>query len=317
MSFAAMMLVALALESALGWPQRLMAAIGHPVTWIGALIATLDRRWNHAADRAVTRRRLGLLAALLVIAVAAGGGALVQALLPTGWPGVVLGGVLAWPLVAARSLHDHVAAVARPLDGGDLAGARQAVAQIVGRDPVRLDAAGVARAAIESLAENSADGVVAPLFWGLVFGLPGIAAYKAVNTLDSMIGHLSPRHHDFGRAAARIDDAANLIPARLTGGLIALVARRPRRVWAVMRRDARAHRSPNAGWPEAAMAGALGLRLSGPRSYDGRISDEPWLNPEGRDPGAIDIGRALGLYRRMAALLALLLLGAGMLATRI
>jgi adenosylcobinamide-phosphate synthase len=179
---------------------------------------------------------------------------------------------------------------------------------IVGRDPSRLDGAGIARAATESLAENASDGVVAPLFWGAVAGLPGIAAYKAINTLDSMIGHRTPRHEAFGWASARIDDVANLIPARLTGLAFAVVSGRMGAAMACMVRDARRHRSPNAGWPEAAMAGGLGIRLSGPRVYADRVADEPWLNSSAPDPGPGDLGRALALYRRALALCAVLLL---------
>jgi len=168
-------------------------------------------------------------------------------------------------------------------------------------------AAGVARAALESLAENTSDGITAPLFWGVVAGLPGIAAYKAINTLDSMIGHRTPRHEAFGWAAARIDDIANLLPARLTGLIFALVSGRPRAALACMGRDARHHRSPNAGWPEAAMAGALGRRLSGPRIYGERVAEEPWVNGAAPDPGPGDLGRGLALYRRaMWALAALI-----------
>ena len=230
--------------------------------------------------------------------------------MPDGLWGILLGGVLAWPLVAARSMYDHVAAVARPLADEDLDTARGAVALIVGRDPERLDAAGVSRAALESLAENTSDGIVAPVFWGLVFGLPGIAAYKAVNTLDSMIGHRTPRHEAFGWAAARIDDVANLVPARLTGMLFAVVSGRLRSSVRCMMHDASRHRSPNAGWPEAAMAGALGVRLSGPRAYAGGVSDEPWLNAQARDAAPADLHRGLRLFLRamlfLAAILALL-----------
>ncbi len=308
MSFAAVMLVALAIDAALGWPAAVYRRIGHPVTWAGALVAFLDRWLNRDAASDTARRLAGALAALTVIGLAAGAGWAAQALLPGGWAGVVLAGVLAWPLVALRAMHDHVRAVARPLAAGDLAGARAAVAMIVGRDPAVLDAAGVARAALESLAENTSDGIVAPVFWGGLFGLPGIAAYKAINTLDSMIGHRTPRHQAFGWAAARIDDVANLIPARLTGLIFALASARPGAALVVMWRDAHRHRSPNAGWPEAALAGALGLRLSGPRIYGDRVADEPWLNAGAPDPGACDIGRGLALYRRaMAGLVALLL----------
>ncbi|MFP1644636.1 adenosylcobinamide-phosphate synthase CbiB [Pontitalea aquivivens] len=304
MSFAAMMLVAMGLDLLLGWPAALYARIGHPVTWIGALIGVLDRRWNVAGR---WRRGRGVAAAGVAIGLAALAGLVAQAALPAGWPGIVIGGVLAWPLVALRSMHDHVAAVARPLAAGDLQAARGAVAMIVGRDPAQLDHAGVARAALESLAENSSDGIVAPLFWGVVAGLPGIAAYKAINTLDSMIGHRTPRHEAFGWASARIDDGANLIPARLTGVIFAAVSGRSRGALAVMGRDARAHRSPNAGWPEAAMAGALGVRLSGPRIYGDRVADEPWLNGACPDPTPADLCRGLALYvRAMLALAALI-----------
>ncbi|MBR0848558.1 cobalamin biosynthesis protein CobD [Bradyrhizobium diazoefficiens] len=301
------MAVAMAVDALLGWPAPLFARIGHPVTWLGRLIAAVDAGWNRPTDPPRLRRAAGVAGALLVIALAVALGGALQALLPAGWVGVLLTGVLAWPLVALRSLHDHVAAVASPLEGGDLDGARAAVSRIVGRDPAALDEAGIARAAIESLAENASDGIVAPLFWGALFGLPGIFGYKAINTLDSMIGHRSERHECFGWAAARIDDVANFIPARLTGFLFVLLAQRRSEALACMTRDARRHRSPNAGWPEAAMAGALGVRLSGPRIYHGSATDEPWLNEGARDPRAADIGEGLAIYRRAMLLLAGLL----------
>lgn len=309
MTWAAALLVALAIEGALSWPPRLFAAIGHPVTWAGALIAALDRGLNDPRRSDAARRALGLAAALTVIGVAAGLGWAAQAVLPGGWLGALLMGVLMWPLVAARSLYDHVRAVAVPLAGRDTPAARRAVAMIVGRDPKRLDEAGIARAAAESLAENASDGVIAPLVWGATLGLPGIAAYKAINTLDSMIGHRTPRHQAFGWAAARIDDAANWVPARLTGLLIALASRRPLDALRVMVRDARRHRSPNAGWPEAALAGALGIRLSGPRVYADRVADEPWLNGSAPDPTPADLIAALRLYLRAMGLAALILGG--------
>jgi len=180
---------------------------------------------------------------------------------------------------------------------------------IVGRDPAGLDEAGIARAALESLAENASDGIVAPVFWGALFGLPGIIGYKAINTLDSMIGHRTARHEAFGWASARIDDVANAVPARLTGLLFALISARPNNAFACMFRDARHHRSINAGWPEAAMAGGLAVRLCGPRFYGGELADEPWLNEAARDPNAADITEGLRLYiRAMASITALLVL---------
>jgi adenosylcobinamide-phosphate synthase len=307
MSFALAMLVAMATDALLGWSDRLYRNIGHPVTWIGAMIRLLDTRFNRAGDGNSLRRLAGACAAISVITVAAGLAALAQALLPPDWIGTLLLGVLAWPLVAVRSMYVHVAAVVRPLMAKDIVAARLAVSMIVGRDPSVLDSAGVARAALESLAENSSDGIVAPLFWGALFGLPGIAAYKAINTLDSMIGHRSPRHESFGWAAARIDDVVNLIPARLTGLLFAAMSGRPAAALRCMWQDAGKHRSPNAGWPEAAMAGALAVRMSGPRIYGDRVAAEPWLNGAAPDPVPQDMQRALALYlRAMAALAALL-----------
>ncbi len=306
MSFAAAMALALAIDTCLGWPERLHARIGHPVTWIGALIATLEARFNRGGVR--QRRAMGAACIGIVLTATVLPAALVQLVLPSGAVGLVLVAILAWPWIAARSLHDHVAAVARPLAAGDLSAARAAVAKIVGRDPARLDAAEVARAAIESLAENASDAVVAPLFWGALLGLPGLVAYKAVNTLDSMIGHRNERYEDFGKAAARLDDLVNLIPARLTGLVFALVSGRTGRSLGVMASDARHHRSPNAGWPEAAMAGALHVRISGPRAYGDTVSDEPWLNAHAPDPDADAIFSGLALCRRgMFAIVAILL----------
>ncbi|MDS9468233.1 adenosylcobinamide-phosphate synthase CbiB [Paracoccus sp. MBLB3053] len=302
-----MMLVALLVDALFGWPDRLFERIGHPVTWIGGLIDWLDRKMNRFGDSAVGLFAGAFTVLVVTIAVALPA-AMLQRLLPEGWAGIVFGGILAWPLVAARSLHEHVAAVAGPLAAGDLARSRKAVAMIVGRDPERLDEAGVARAGLESLAENCSDGVIAPLFWGLIGGVPGIAIYKAVNTMDSMIGHRTPRHETFGKVAARLDDVMNLVPARLTGVLFAIASWDCCAALRVMWRDARHHRSPNAGWPEAAMAGALGVRLSGPRIYGDRVAHEPWLNGSAPNPTARDFGQGLSLYRRVVMLAGALLL---------
>ncbi|MEZ5776856.1 MAG: adenosylcobinamide-phosphate synthase CbiB [Paracoccaceae bacterium] len=307
MTGAMIMLVAMGLDALFGWPDRAFRLIRHPVVWIGGLIRALDRWFNIPGAESGALRIAGTLTALIVIGVTTGTAWLIQTALPDGWIGVAIAGVLAWPLVAMRSLYDHVAAVARPLGTGNLTLARRAVSRIVGRDPKMLDRPGVARAALESLAENTSDGVVAPLFWGVIFGLPGIAAYKAVNTLDSMIGHRTERYDAFGWASARIDDVVNLVPARLSGLLFALMSTRPRAALCVMRHDARRHRSPNAGWPEAALAGALDIRLSGPRVYADHVADEPWLNPGSPDPMPEDFGRALHLFRLVMLALALLI----------
>jgi adenosylcobinamide-phosphate synthase len=310
-AFTGAMVVAMSVDALLGWPDPLFARIGHPVTWLAGLIDFLDKHWNRSSASAGVRRAAGAAAALIVIALAVAAASAIQSLLTSEWSRIYVAGILAWPLVALRSLYDHVAAVALALQSSNIETARLAVARIVGRDPSSLDEAGIARAAIESLAENASDGVVAPVFWGALFGLPGIVGYKAINTLDSMIGHRTIRHKAFGWAAARIDDLANFVPARLTGFLFAVVAQSPSAAWSCMARDARRHRSMNAGWPEAAMAGALGVRLSGPRVYQGSVAEEPWLNEGARDPRAEDILAGLKLYRRAMILLAgaLIILG--------
>lgn len=295
-------LLALALDAALGWPQPLYRRIGHPVGLFARIIDRCEAMWNRPAHSFATRRALGILTLviLLLFAVGLGWGAqhlLLAALGGWGWIGVA---ILAWPALAQRSLFDHVRAVADQLDCGDLPAARSAVGMIVGRDTAELDDAGVARAAIESLAESFCDGVAAPLFWLLVLGLPGVWAYKAINTADSLIGHREDRWRAFGWAAARSDDLANWIPARLSGAILCVAGRGG---WRVLRRDARNHASPNAGWPEAAMAGALGLRLAGPIAYDGVMHDKTWIGDGLRDADAGDIDRALTIYLRACLIL--------------
>lgn len=297
MASSALMFGAFLLEAACGWPDRLYRRIRHPVVWIGALISGLETALNLDRFSSAACRVLGMLTALIVVSASTLSACLLVALLPQTPVGFAVEVIIASSLLASRSLYCHVLYVVQHLEHGDLAGARQAVGRIVGRDPARLDSAGVARASLESLAENASDGVVAPLFWGSLFGLPGLAAYKAINTLDSMLGHRTARLEAFGGFAARLDDVANLIPARLTGGLIALASLRSAAVH-VMLRDARRHRSPNAGWPESAMAGALGIRLGGPRVYVGELVGEPWLNAAAPDPGPEDARRGLHLYVR-------------------
>jgi len=304
----ALTLLALLIELAVGYPERLVRAIGHPVTWIGRLIGTLDRAWNRdaASDRA--RRVRGALAVALIVATAGAAGYGLQRGLSALPYGIVAAALCASSLIAQRSLHDHVARVATALERDGLAAARAAVADIVGRDTAALDEGGVARAAVESLAENFSDGVVAPVFWMALAGLPGAAVYKAINTADSMIGHRTPRHRAFGCAAARLDDLVNLPASRLTALLLVAAAAMTDRIaasaaWRAVRRDAHRHRSPNAGYPEAAIAGALGLALAGPRVYGGVTADDALMGDGRRDAGAADIRAALALYRRADGIL--------------
>jgi adenosylcobinamide-phosphate synthase len=292
--------LALLAEAALGYPAWLYRRVRHPVTWIAALITRLDDGLNRPRWPAWARRANGVGAATLVAAAGAAFGLALSGLADRSGARLPLLALLATPGLAQRSLHDHLVAVARPLTRGDLAEARAAVAHVVGRDVEVLDASGVAGAALESLAESFNDGVVAPAFWLAVAGLPGLYAYKAINTADSLIGHREPRWRAFGWAAARADDLANLVPARVAGALIALAAGRG---WRVMARDAGKHASPNAGWPEAAMAGALNVRLGGPARYDGEWNGRPLLAAEAPPPAAADLERGLAVYRRACLIL--------------
>ena len=296
--------LAVAIEACLGYPQGVFRAIGHPVTWTGRLIALGDRSLNHEDQSYATRRALGFAALFLLLSLAGGGAYLFSlglADLELPQPaGLALTALIASSLIAQRSLDAHVLAVAEALAAG-LESGRAAVAKIVGRDVARLDEAGVARAAIESLAENFSDGVVAPAFWLALGGLPGGACYKAINTADSMIGHRTERHAAFGFAAAKLDDLVNFCPARLSAYLVVIAAwfapkASARAAWRTIRRDARGHPSPNAGWPEAAFAGALGLRLGGPRVYVEVKIDDAWIG-SGKEASFQDVQHARVLYR--------------------
>jgi adenosylcobinamide-phosphate synthase len=291
---------ALILDAIIGDPDALWRRVPHPVVVLGAVVEGLDRLLNRPEWSATTHRNLGIATIVVIVLVAAFVGRTVEVVLagvPFGWTGTI---VFVAILLAGRSLYDHVAAVAEAFTRG-LYAARAAVAQIVGRDPASLDEPRICRAAIESAAENFSDGVAAPAIWFLLLGLPGLFAYKAINTADSMIGHLNDRHKDFGWAAARLDDLVNLPASRLSGGLIALAAPLAGgdigQSFRVMIADAGKHRSPNAGWPEAAMAGALGVALAGPRRYAGIIVDDAFLNERGRrEATPDDIRRALKVY---------------------
>jgi adenosylcobinamide-phosphate synthase len=290
---------ALAVEACLGYPQALYARIAHPVVWIGKLIETLERRWNNPARSDAARRTLGIVTMTIVAGTAGAVGYAIQTgarQLPFGMIVVVLVATMG---LAQRSLYSHVRDVLRPLARGDLYAARDAVSKIVGRDTAQLTSSAVAAAAIESLAESFNDGIVAPAFWLAVGGLPGLFAYKALNTADSLIGHREPRWRAFGWAAARADDVANLIPARLAGLLIVMAGGGGLRV---MCRDAPRHASPNAGWPEAAMAGALQVELGGAATYEGVLHERP-LFGTGRRPAADDLRRSLRIYLGACALL--------------
>lgn len=298
--------IALALDALIGDPDWIWRRLAHPVVLIGGSIAWLDRWLNRETWSRRVRRTMGILVVLLLVAIGGVAGYLIEMSLRQtqgNYQGnrflpLAALGLVASVFLAQQSLYRHVARVRSAFAKGGLMAARDAVSMIVGRDPESLDESGVARAAIESCAENFSDGVVAPVFWLALLGLPGLIVYKAINTADSMIGHRTPRHRDFGWAAARLDDLLNIVPARLAGFLIALAALVARgsivTSFRTMWRDARKHRSPNAGWPESAMAGALGIALAGPRRYGETTVDDPFLNADARkDAAPDDIGHAL------------------------
>lgn len=302
--------LALLADRYVGDPDWLWQRIPHPVVLFGKAISFVDKRFNKAGNTEQDKRRDGFFSVLALLLLAAGIGALIHWLLTMIPPfGGLIEALIVAVFLAQKSLGEHVARVADALRNDGLVGARRAVSMIVGRDPQVLDEPAITRAAIESLAENTSDGIIAPAFWYALLGLPGLLAYKMLNTADSMIGHLNDRHRDFGRFAARLDDVANWVPARLTGLLIAAAAwilrggKAASRSFNVMMRDARLHRSPNAGWPEAAMAGAIDVALAGPRIYGGVIANEPMLNGAGRrDAGGEDIDAALRVYSVATAL---------------
>jgi adenosylcobinamide-phosphate synthase len=304
--------LAMLVELAVGYPERLVPRTGHPVTWMGDLIKRLDKRLNDPAKDGAERRRAGLAALFVLLLVTGACAFLLETVLLLLPFGLFFVAVAASTLIAQRSLYTHTAAVADALERDSLEDARAAVSHIVGRDTGQLDQAGVARAAIESLAESFCDGVVSPVFWLGLAGLPGGAVYKAINTADSMIGHRSSRYKDFGWGAAKLDDVVNLPGARLSallfvGAAVFTNGASPSAAWSTIRRDAAKHDSPNAGYPEAAMAGALGLELGGPRVYSGSKTDGPsrgpWLGTGRNTATARDIRAALRLYAIADALL--------------
>jgi len=308
---APVLFLALVLDAVFGDPAWIYRRLPHPVVLIGAMIAWLDRNWNQEKYADALRRVLGVIAILSLLLLAWGSGWLLHATLSTLPHGMVTEALIVAVFLAQNSLYRHVAAVERGFVGARLPPAQAAVGLIVGRDPTSLDQAGTCRAAIESLAENFSDGIVAPAFWYLVLGLPGLIAYKALNTADSMIGHRTDRHLRFGWATARLDDLTNFIPARLTALILAAAAClsaefRPKAALVSAFRDARRHRSVNAGWPEAAMAGALGARLAGPRTYNGIVVEDAWMGNGDVRAMPEDIRRALWLYVRACGVMTVL-----------
>lgn len=293
-------LTALVLDAAIGWPRWLYHRVGHPVGLFARIIAACEARWNRHDWRDEARMAGGIATVVVLVGLATGASVVLAALagLFAGRLSWIVLALLAWPALAQRSLDAHFVPIVEALRAGRLAEAQDAVGMIVGRDTLSLDEAGVARAAIESLAESFCDGVIAPLFWLIVAGLPGVWAMKAINTADSLIGHKEAPYRHFGWAAARLDDAMNFVPARLSAGLICLAGGGG---WRICRNHADRHASPNAGWPEAAMAGVLGVRLAGPVRYDGVKADKPWIG-EGGEADVAAMAHARRVFHRACLL---------------
>lgn len=315
---AVILAIALLLDAVIGDPRWLYKIVPHPVVLIGRPIGFLDRRLNRDSRTPRDRMIRGLITVALVVGGSILIGKVLHALLSHGATGWIIEAILVSVLLAGRSLHDHVHRVGKALRKDGLKGGQREIAHIVSRDPHSLDRHGVVRSAIESLAENFSDGVMAPALFYLFFGLPGLLAYKAINTLDSMIGYKTERHQHFGFVAAKLDDIANWIPARVSGGLICLAAcftptAYPLEALRTMAREAKNHKSPNAGWPEAALAGALNIALGGPRSYPGGQVVGVWIG-QGRarlEPRDIDRSRALYAVTNALLWFAVLFLGLG------
>ena len=298
MNFCLSMLIALCIDRLFGWPDFLFRRFSHPVVGFGHLISLFESKLNKSIWSSNLRKATGLFSLFFLVAGLASLSFLILLAIPEGPIGILVTSILVWPLIAAKSLSDHVEAVAEPLKLNDVIKARPAVSMIVGRNSNHLDSNDIARASLESLAENTSDGVTAPLFWGVLLGFPGVLIYKFVNTADSMIGYKNERYRDFGWASARFDDLVNYIPARLTSLIYAIISRNTLEVLHVTLRDASHHRSPNAGWPETSVATSIGVKLSGPRIYDGVETNYPWLNKDGRNPTGHDVFSGLKLFDR-------------------
>ena len=296
MSMLVSIVVALTIDRLFGWPDWLFRRISHPVIAIGHLISFCDETFNKKNKSSGTRCFGGIMTVFIVGGLCFLTSFIISFLIPNGFIGIILTSLLIWPWVGAKSLSEHVMEVASALANKDINAARSAVSKIVGRNTQKLDEYGIARASLESLSENTSDGVVAPLFWTTIFGLPGLFVYKAINTLDSRIGYRTQDYEAFGWAAAKLDDLLNFLPARITGIIYAVTAKNPLYCFNIMMRDARKHRSPNAGWPETSLAAALNIRLSGPREYNGVLSSDEWLHEEGKNPTEKDIVLGLRHY---------------------
>ncbi len=307
-SYPVVIILALLIDILIGWPNKLFIIIGHPVTWIGKVINFLEKTLNKKQFNKLKKRNLGILMICFLSFPI-----MISAIFLTSflkeWPFyVIIEAILIWPFLAIRSLHAHVYAILLELERNDLGAARIALSKIVGRDVKNLNEEQICKASIESLSESTADGVIAPIFWALVFGFPGILFYKIINTLDSMVGYKNERFKDFGWASARLDDLINWIPARLTAFLIVVLAYNPLKAFLFSSKNSTASPSPNAGWPQSAMAYALQIRLMGKKSYNGVIIDQASINEHAPFPKKENLREALKLYKKTIVLVTIILI---------
>ena len=299
-----LLLAALILDWAIGDPQWVWRTLPHPVAGFGKVISLLDKTLNQEGVSAVALMKRGAITIAILIIFALGVGQFLDWVISLSWSvGAIIEVLVIWMFIAQKSLRDHVLAVARAMKLGGIDSAREAVSHIVGRDPASLDESGIVRASIESLAENFGDGVVAPAFWYMVFGLPGLLVYKMINTADSMIAYRNEKYLHFGRATAQADDLANWLPARISavliliGGGLLCGMRVVKAAFKTVLRDAGLHRSPNAGWPESAMAGICNIALGGPRKYAGNSVAQAFINGTGkRQLGIVDITKSVRVF---------------------
>ena len=294
---------AMLIDIALGWPNVLFKLVGHPVTWLSKIINLLDVNLNNPSYSDNAKRLNGCIALLICIVLISIIFMTIQKILADVPFGIFITMILMWPLIAINSMHKHIRNILKDFNNNKIKSIRKSVSKIVGRNTLKLNKISLIRASIESLGENTSDGIIAPVFWALIFGLPGIALYKTINTLDSMIGYKNTQYKDFGWASARLDDFVNIIPSRITGFLYAAVSKKFLFTMIVMIKDGNKHTSPNAGYPEAALAGALNVSLSGPRVYNNFTRHDQWLNETGLPPSIEDLKKALKMYENIMILI--------------
>ncbi len=306
-------ILALLIDILIGWPNKLFTIIGHPITWIGKAISFLEKTLNKQQFSMIQKRAFGILMLLFLNFPIVISATFLMSFLKELPFNIIIQAILIWPFLAVRSLYTHVYDILQKLERDDLGSARLALSKIVGRDVKNLNEEQICKASIESLSESTSDGVIAPIFWVLVFGFPGILFYKVVNTLDSMVGYKNERFQDFGWASARLDDLINLVPARLTAILISSLTSNPLKAFLFASKNSVASPSPNAGWPQSAMAYALKINLMGQKTYNGLIINQPSINENAPAPKRRKLREALNFYKKTVILVTVILTAVGFL----